>query len=259
MNWDIEAPNVVTEARFRELVESGYSAEILCQESAHKKGPSYYGVWIMRVVSDEGVEKLLVTARTRTTYNDIKIREFKTITGVVSFLIGIGFSHADVPLEDGTSGRISLRRQPAPSDKGTAANSPSLAVATPASAQMVLVMESDGSLTPPAPRAALPATTMTASVRVRRPMDLAILGETEAATELTHSRFAAFARPAPLPRADVLTAIEATALRYAGHPGLRRAGLSVTDWLASIGPISKWRAPIGRMQSPARAPSALVN
>ena len=41
MNWDIEAPNVVTEARFRELVESGYSAEILCQESAHKKGPSY--------------------------------------------------------------------------------------------------------------------------------------------------------------------------------------------------------------------------
>ena len=76
MNWDIEAPNVVTEARFRELVESGYSAEILCQESAHKKGPSYYGVWIMRVVSDDGVEKLLVTARTRTTYNDIKIREF---------------------------------------------------------------------------------------------------------------------------------------------------------------------------------------
>jgi len=101
MDWDIEAPNVVTEARFRELVESGYSAEILCQESAHKKGPSYYGVWIMRVVSDEGVEKLLVTARTRTTYNDIKIREFKTITGVVSFLIGIGFSHADVPLEEG--------------------------------------------------------------------------------------------------------------------------------------------------------------
>ncbi|MCI2400892.1 hypothetical protein [Aliiroseovarius subalbicans] len=101
MNWDIEAPNVVTEARFRELVENGYSAEILCQASAHKKGPSYYGLWVMRVVSDEGVEKLLVTARTRTTYNDIKIREFKTITGVVSFLIGIGFTHADVPLEEG--------------------------------------------------------------------------------------------------------------------------------------------------------------
>jgi len=101
MNWEVEAPNVVTEARFRELVESGYSAEILCQESAHKKGPSYYGVWIMRAVSDDGVEKLLVTARTRKTHDDIKIREFKTITGVVSFLVGIGFSHADVPIEEG--------------------------------------------------------------------------------------------------------------------------------------------------------------
>jgi len=114
MNWDIEAPNVVTEARFRELVESGYSAEILCQESAHKKGPSYYGVWIMRVVSDDGVEKLLVTARTRTTHNDIKIREFKTITGIVSFLVGIGFSHADVPLEEGQWTALKLSG----SDKG---------------------------------------------------------------------------------------------------------------------------------------------
>ena len=101
MNGDIEAPNVVMEGGFRELVENGYSAEILCQASAHKKGPSYYGVWVMRAVSDDGVEKLLVTARTRTTYNNIKIREFKTITGVVSFLIGIGFAHADVPLEKG--------------------------------------------------------------------------------------------------------------------------------------------------------------
>src|SRR6056297_100517 len=101
MNGDIEAPNVVMEGGFRALVENGYSAEILCQASAHKKGPSYYGVWVMRAVSDDGVEKLLVTARTRTTYNNIKIREFKTITGVVSFLIGIGFAHADVPLEEG--------------------------------------------------------------------------------------------------------------------------------------------------------------
>ncbi len=101
MNWETEAPNVVTEARFRELVDSGYEAEILCQESAHKKGPSYYGIWIMRAVSKDGVGKMLVTARTRATQNDIKIREFKTITGVVSFLVGIGFTHADVPLEEG--------------------------------------------------------------------------------------------------------------------------------------------------------------
>lgn len=37
--------------------------------------------------------------------------------------------------------------------------------------------------------------------------------------------------PVPAPP-DILAAIEATAFRYAGHPGLRRAGLSVTDWAA---------------------------
>lgn len=35
--------------------------------------------------------------------------------------------------------------------------------------------------------------------------------------------------PVPAPP-EILAAIEATAFRYAGHPGLRRAGLSVTDW-----------------------------
>lgn len=108
MSWDIEAPNVVTEARFRELVESGYSAEILCRETAHKKGPTYYGVWIMRVVSDDGVEKLLVTARARTSFNDIKVREFKTISGVMSFFILLGFTEVSFPLVAGTSSKQKL-------------------------------------------------------------------------------------------------------------------------------------------------------
>ena len=108
MNGDIEAPNVVMEGGFRELMQNGYRAEIQCREPAYKKGPSYYGVWVIRAVSDDGVEKLLVTARTRTSYNDIKIREFKTITGVVSFLIGIGFSHADIPLEEGQRTALKL-------------------------------------------------------------------------------------------------------------------------------------------------------
>ena len=33
------------------------------------------------------------------------------------------------------------------------------------------------------------------------------------------------------PSPEVLAAIEATALRYAGHPALRGAGLSATDWM----------------------------
>ena len=94
-----EAPNVVTEPRFRDLVASGYRVEVVCKEEAFKKGPNWHGVWILRAVSDEGLEKLLVTARTRTSRNDIKIREIRTVTGVISFLQGIGFSHADIPLQ----------------------------------------------------------------------------------------------------------------------------------------------------------------
>lgn len=37
--------------------------------------------------------------------------------------------------------------------------------------------------------------------------------------------------PVPAPP-EILAAIDATALRYAGHSGLRRAGLTVTDWAA---------------------------
>lgn len=101
IDLDKEAPNVVTEPRFRDLVASGYRVEVVCKEDAYKKGPNWHGVWILRAVSDDGVEKLLVTARTRTTLNDIKIREIRTVTGVISFLQGVGFSHADIPLEEG--------------------------------------------------------------------------------------------------------------------------------------------------------------
>ncbi|MFV1805943.1 lytic transglycosylase domain-containing protein [Phaeobacter sp. Ax4a-4a] len=97
---------------------------------------------------------------------------------------------------------------------------------------MVLIMESDGSLTPLRSQSGF-ARNYNDGVGLGSASDgLVILGETEAASELDSLTFAALAQPAPLPRADVLLGIEATALRYVGHPGLRRAGLSVTDWLA---------------------------
>ena len=52
MNWDIEAPNVVTEARFRELVESGYCAEILCQEGTVALFSMCGQVWLFEVGHD---------------------------------------------------------------------------------------------------------------------------------------------------------------------------------------------------------------
>ncbi len=97
---DLE-PNVITEQGLRELTEQGHGVEVLCLTDPERKGPSWYGLWIMRTVGADDNEKLLVTARTRLTQNAIKVREFKTATGVISFLIGIGFANANIPLKEG--------------------------------------------------------------------------------------------------------------------------------------------------------------
>ncbi len=94
---------------------------------------------------------------------------------------------------------------------------------------MVFVMESDGSLTPSRSQDSFARNYNDGIGQGSASDGLAIIGEPNAGTE--GIQVAALARPAPLPRADVLQAIDTTALRYAGHPGLRRAGLSVTDWL----------------------------
>lgn len=101
-------PNVTTEQGLRELVENGHTLEVLCEAEPERKGPSWYGLWTMRTISPEGHEKLLVTARNRPSHNDIKVREFKTATGVISFLIGVGFSQANIPFKDGTKAAHSL-------------------------------------------------------------------------------------------------------------------------------------------------------
>ena len=94
---------------------------------------------------------------------------------------------------------------------------------------MVLVMESDGSLSPSRSQNSF-SRNYNDGIGLGSATDgLKIIGERDAEPE--DFQMAALSRPAPLPRADVLTAIEATALRYASHPGLRRAGLSVRDWL----------------------------
>lgn len=104
---DLE-PNVTTEQGLRELAEKGHTVEVLCKADPERKGPSWYGLWIMRIVGDDSREKLLVTARTRLTQNAIKVREFKTATGVISFLVGVGFSQASIPMKNGetTSHRL---------------------------------------------------------------------------------------------------------------------------------------------------------
>jgi len=96
---------------------------------------------------------------------------------------------------------------------------------------MVLVMESDGSLTPSRSQSSFARNYNDGVGHGFAADGLAIFDEDEPAAEPDLLRSAALARSIPLPRADVLSAIETTALRYASHPGLRRAEQSVTNWL----------------------------
>jgi len=96
---------------------------------------------------------------------------------------------------------------------------------------MVLVMESDGSLTATQSQNSF-ARNYNDGVGQGSAADApTILDEPDIAGSAEETRIAVIAQRAPLPRADVVLAIEATALRYGNHAGLRRAGLSVSDWL----------------------------
>ncbi|MFV1630804.1 hypothetical protein [Phaeobacter sp. JH20_18] len=105
MGTDIhkEAPNVVTETLFKSLLLSGYQAEVVCKSAARKKAAMWYGEWVIRVVNqDRSYEKMLVSARSRARQDEeIVLRTFKTINGLVSFLNPMGFTHINVPMDEG--------------------------------------------------------------------------------------------------------------------------------------------------------------
>lgn len=98
-----EAPNVVTEPRFRQLMRQGYQAEVVCEEQAFVKASVWYGAWVIRVIDANGtIEKLLVTTPRRASdRGEIKIRVFKTINGLSSFMHNAGFTHIHIPFLKG--------------------------------------------------------------------------------------------------------------------------------------------------------------
>src|SRR6056297_3586577 len=91
----------------------------------------------------------------------------------------------------------------------------------------VLAMAADGQLAAQAPQAGFAQ-----SYVAGRPVGAAgliVFGE-DAGVRRTP---AAQSAPAPAtPHPEILTALHDTALRYAGHPALRAAGLTASDWLA---------------------------
>lgn len=96
---------------------------------------------------------------------------------------------------------------------------------------MVLVMESDGSLTPSRSQDSFARHYQDGIAVGPGNRGLTILGTADASGDPDTDPSAGAERPLARPSPEVLAAIEATGLRYASHPGLRRATLSVTDWL----------------------------
>lgn len=94
---------------------------------------------------------------------------------------------------------------------------------------MVLVMESDGSLSPSQAQATFARNYNDGIGQGSAADGLHIFGEE--ALQPEELRVAVIAPAIAAPRPEILAAIEETGLRYAGHRGLRVADVTVTDWL----------------------------
>lgn len=92
-----EAPNVVSEDGFRDLLTRGYHVDVVALEDAEKRTSYWYGQWTTRAVSPDGLDdRLLVISR-----KSLKPRIFKTANGLISFLSDVGCSSANILLRKG--------------------------------------------------------------------------------------------------------------------------------------------------------------
>lgn len=97
---------------------------------------------------------------------------------------------------------------------------------------MVLVMESDGTLTPSVPQERFSRTYYDGIGQGSARDPIRIFGEEAGPEEPKGRSGVGSGTPAVrAPSPALLAAIDDTALRYAAHPGLRAADITVTDWL----------------------------
>ena len=96
-----EKPNVVSETQLHELVQRGFHVEVVAAKDATKVSSVWYGLWFVRVVSeDRSFEKLLTSARSVSS-GGFDRKEFKTANGLLSFLHRHGFKTGPVPFYEG--------------------------------------------------------------------------------------------------------------------------------------------------------------
>lgn len=106
---DGATPNVITEDGLRDLLSKGYLIEVSCKQTAEKRHNSWYGSWVVYAVAVDGQDaKMLVTSR-----SVFKLRVFKTIVGLVSFLADMGCLSANIPLIAGRRERHEASGSPA--------------------------------------------------------------------------------------------------------------------------------------------------
>lgn len=101
----------------------------------------------------------------------------------------------------------------------------------PASAEMVLVMRSDGSLSPSLSQERFTRNYSEGVGQDSVADGLRVHGNFERANPNEELQIESVASRTPIPRPDILAAIQGIGHKYASHRGLRVAGISVTEWL----------------------------
>lgn len=105
MPTKIELTNGVSEEGLRELVEQGYTTEVVCVDDPYFTGQYFAGKWNIRAVSPDGESEMVLVTQRRTK----QPREIKTINGIISLLIGLGYDGVNLPMRAG--GRRTNRKR----------------------------------------------------------------------------------------------------------------------------------------------------
>ena len=93
----IELTNGVSEEGLRELVEQGYTTEIVCVDDPQYTGVYFTGKWNIRAVSPDGESEMVLVTQRRTK----QPRDIKTAMGVINLLLGLGYDGVNLPMRAG--------------------------------------------------------------------------------------------------------------------------------------------------------------
>ena len=97
--------DTVNEAGLRDLLNKGHLLQVLCVEEPDYRKNSWFGHWRVSVAAPDGTERrALAVDRPK----EVRIREFKTETGLSSFLHRLGYRIHGIPF--GFGEKVTLPR-----------------------------------------------------------------------------------------------------------------------------------------------------